>query len=123
MATTRRLDPPLAVVLLAALVPARAVWSAPGPEHAGRQFIGGPVVSNAGPPPAPAGRGWRHLSQGRFSQALYSFARQAAASPGAEPKVGYVRALGGLAGRRLPGGGVHAPRLAGRPRIAAGDQH
>lgn len=96
MATTCRLDPLLAVVLLAALVPARAVGSAPGPEHAGRQLIGGPVVSNAGPPPAPAGRGWRHLSQGRFSQALYSFARQAAASPGAEPKVGYALSAASL---------------------------
>ena len=59
-----------------------------------------PGLSAGGQEHTMEGRGWTHLSAGRFSQALYSFAHQASRNPteGAA-KVGYAlsaAALGGL---------------------------
>ena len=87
------------------LITALAFLAAPAQAHGfgcqlGHHCAYDPGLSAGGQEHTMEGRGWTHLSAGRFSQALYSFAHQASRKPteGAA-KVGYAlsaAALGGL---------------------------
>ena len=123
MSTTSRHRRLRLVMALFSLITALTFLAAPAQARGfgcqlGHHCAYDPGLSAGGQEHTMEGRGWTHLSAGRFSQALYSFAHQASRKPteGAA-KVGYaLSAAACLVGKAAPAGRLSPRRRHGRSR-------